>query len=51
MTTGTVDKPIAYEQRLILFLDFLGFKQIVQESTTDADKVRHTSRTGSGARV
>ncbi|HEV2642282.1 MAG TPA: hypothetical protein VGT98_06230 [Candidatus Elarobacter sp.] len=35
MAKTAVDEPIAYEQRLILFLDFLGFKEIVEETTTD----------------
>lgn len=33
------NEPIAYEQRLILFLDFLGFKRIVENTTTDAKRL------------
>src|ERR1035437_1529526 len=39
MTNTADDKPIAYEQRVILFLDFLGFKEIVEKTTTDPKRL------------
>lgn len=37
--SSTIEKPAVYEQRSIVFLDFLGFKDIVAETTAEPDRL------------